>query len=66
MSDQLKKILESMVVQANNSDYEEAHGEADALLTELIDTLSKKIAVADRKIVAQILHEYEKVGKWYA
>lgn len=52
--------------QANNSDYEEAHGEADALLTKLIDTLSKKIAVADRKIVAQILHEYEKVGKWYA
>lgn len=55
-----------MQEQARNDDYEEAHGEADDLLFELVELLKQRCTADERAKIDGILAAYGKVGKWYA
>ena len=60
----MKEILRKMESLEHNSDYEEAHGDADDLLVETVVELAK--THSDKIMACKIVAAYGKVGKWYA
>ena len=54
-----------MTSQTSNDDYEVAHGRADGLLVELVETMVDYYGDYESE-VNEILDQYYKVGKWYA
>lgn len=65
MNEKLAVILEKMKEAAENSDYEDAHGDADDLLVSALIT----IAAYDKDIagvIGEIISAYAQVGKWYS
>lgn len=59
----LLKLLDAMQAQIDNGDTEGAHGNADRILIELIETITPP---AFLPIITEILKAYEQVEKWYA
>ena len=62
----LLNILDKMKEQANNSDTEVAHINADDLLIETLQTIAPKCSPTIGKLLETIIKEYTKVPKWYA
>jgi hypothetical protein len=62
----LETILQEMLEQIGNGDYDQAHWKADQLLCELVRVLALELDENTQQLVQQISEAYDKVGKWYA
>lgn len=61
MSDYLRR-MQALI---DNHDYEDAHSQADALLTEALLSLRTQASPELAEQITQLTEAYEAVGKWY-